>query len=143
MKVLTIQEPYATFIMQGMKKIETRSWQTKYRGLIYIHAGKSKKLLKEITNPDILNLLKNINLNYGNIICKANLIDCVPMTPKFISRIKNQNNNEYLLGKYKEKRYAWILDDIQTLDKKIPAKGKLNIWNYNETNPKVTCKNGK
>ena len=109
MKVLTIQEPYATFIMQGMKKIETRSWQTKYRGLIYIHAGKSKKLLKEITNPDILNLLKNINLNYGLIICKANLIDCVPMTSKFISKIKNQNNNEYLLGKYNNLNSAFLL----------------------------------
>ena len=42
MKVLTIREPYATFIMLGIKKIETRSWQTKYRGEIYIHAAKSK-----------------------------------------------------------------------------------------------------
>ncbi len=84
MKVLTIQEPYATFIMQGMKKIETRSWKTKYRGEIYIHAGKSKKFLKRIHNNKVLKLLENIDLNYGNIICKAELIDCVYMTKDFI-----------------------------------------------------------
>ena len=92
MKVLTIKEPYATFIMQGLKKIETRSWNTKYRGEIYIHAGKSKD---------------------------------------FIKKIKNENNNEYILGQYKVDRYAWALKNVQKLDKKIPAKGKLNIWTYN------------
>ena len=48
MKVLTIQEPYATFIMNGYKSIETRSWKTNYLGEIYIHAGKSNKYLKQI-----------------------------------------------------------------------------------------------
>ena len=48
MKVLTIKQPWATLIMQGDKKYEFRSWKTKYRGEIYIHAGKSidKKALK-------------------------------------------------------------------------------------------------
>lgn len=131
MKVLTIKEPYATFIMQGLKKIETRSWNTKYRGEIYIHAGKSKDFIKKIKNPSVLNLLENSELNYGNIICKAELIDCIYMTKEFINKIKNENNNEYILGQYKVGRYAWILKNVQKLDKKIPAKGKLNIWTYN------------
>lgn len=37
MKVLTIKEPYATFIMNNLKQIETRSWKTNYRGEIYIY----------------------------------------------------------------------------------------------------------
>lgn len=131
MKVLTIKEPYATFIMQGLKKIETRSWNTKYRGEIYIHTGKSKDFIKKIKNPSVLNLLENLELNYGNIICKAELIDCIYMTKEFINKIKNENNNEYILGQYKVGRYAWILKNVQKLDKKIPAKGKLNIWTYN------------
>lgn len=31
MKVLTIKQPWATLIMQGDKRFEFRSWQTKYR----------------------------------------------------------------------------------------------------------------
>jgi hypothetical protein len=37
MKVLTILEPWASLIVCGAK-IETRSWATKYRGSIAIHA---------------------------------------------------------------------------------------------------------
>lgn len=137
MKVLTIQEPYATFIMQGTKKIETRSWKTNYRGEIYIHAGKSKSFLKKIKNDKVLKLLENINLNYGNIICKAELVDCIYMTEEFIEKIKSENNYEYILGEYEVGRYAWILKNIQALDKKIPAKGKLNIWTYHEPSVRI------
>lgn len=137
MKVLTIQEPYATFIMQGMKKIETRSWKTKYRGEIYIHAGKSKNFLKKINNNKVLKLLENIDLNYGNIICKAELIDCVYMTKDFIDKVKNENNYEYILGEYAVGRYAWILQNVKEIDQKIPAKGKLNIWLYPESSNHV------
>ena len=55
------------------------------------------------------------------------------MDQKFIKEIK-QNETEYLCGYYEEGRYAWILKDIKKI-KPIPAKGKLNIWNYEiETN---------
>ena len=40
MRVLTIKQPWATLIMQGNKRFEFRSWQTKYRGDLLIHAGK-------------------------------------------------------------------------------------------------------
>ena len=38
-KVLTLTQPYATLVALGMKKIETRSWSTSYRGPLAIHAG--------------------------------------------------------------------------------------------------------
>lgn len=31
-KVISIKEPFATLISKGIKKIETRSWRTNYRG---------------------------------------------------------------------------------------------------------------
>lgn len=40
MKVITLIQPWATLIALGEKQIETRSWSTKYRGEIAIHAGK-------------------------------------------------------------------------------------------------------
>ena len=39
MKVLTIKEPWASLIINGYKRYEFRSWKTKYRGKILIHAG--------------------------------------------------------------------------------------------------------
>ena len=39
MKVLTLKQPWATLVAEGIKKYEFRSWKTKYRGKILIHAG--------------------------------------------------------------------------------------------------------
>ena len=68
MKVLSIKEPFATLIANGLKKIETRSWKTNYRGEIFIHAS-GKSLAKEYLNNDfVLEIIKDLNMNYGNII---------------------------------------------------------------------------
>jgi hypothetical protein len=40
MKALTIQQPWASLIIIGVKRFEYRSWKTSYRGPLLIHAGK-------------------------------------------------------------------------------------------------------
>jgi hypothetical protein len=38
-KVLSVQQPYATLICAGVKKVENRTWKTDYRGKLLIHAS--------------------------------------------------------------------------------------------------------
>ena len=130
MKVISIIEPYATLIKNGTKKIETRSWKTDYRGKIYIHASSTRIPKEYRNNKDVANLVDFNKLNFGNIICSCDLVDCVLMTEEFIEEIK-KNNIEYICGFYEKGRYAWILDNIKVLDKPIPAKGHLGIWDLN------------
>jgi len=40
MKALTLTQPWATLVILGVKRIETRGWATPYRGRIAIHAAK-------------------------------------------------------------------------------------------------------
>lgn len=131
MKVLSLTEPWATLIKENMKKVETRSWKTSYRGELYIHAS-STKVPKECENREFMKLLGDVPLNFGNIICKCNLVDCVYMTKEYVENMKNNNYQEYICGQYEEGRYAWILENIQVLDNPIKAKGHLSIWNYEE-----------
>lgn len=127
MKVLTIIEPFAAHIKENRKKIETRSWKTNYRGELYIHAA-SKKIPKEWKNNH--DYMKTITkLNYGKIICKCKLVDCIFMTEEFIENLKKDNYQEYLLGIYEVGRYAWVLDEVETIDE-IHTKGHLRIWDY-------------
>ena len=79
-----------------------------------------------------MNLIKDNSLNFGNIICKCNLVDCIYMTKEYIENMKRNNYQEYICGEYKEGRYAWILENIQVLDNPIKAKGHLSLWNYEE-----------
>ncbi len=128
MRVLSLTEPYATLIKNGIKTIETRSWKTNYRGKLYIHASSTKIPKENNDNVELMSLIDKNELNYGNIICSCELIDCIEMTDDFIEKIKNNNKNEYITGIYSKGRYAWILKDIQILKEPIKAKGHLGIW---------------
>lgn len=129
MKVLTIKEPFATLIKNKIKYIETRSWKTNYRGQLYIQAGVAK-LSKEVKERKELSYLYNEDdLNYGYIICKCKLIDCIEMTEEFIEKEKQKNSNNFIAGRYEVGRYAWVLDEIEPI-KPIRVKGQLGIWNY-------------
>ena len=60
MRVLSVKEPFATLILNGIKKIETRSWKTNYRGELFIHAS-GKTFAKEfLTNDFVINLIKDM-----------------------------------------------------------------------------------
>ena len=127
MKVVSIREPYASLIKDGIKTIETRSWRTKYRGPIYIHSCMSKHKIKDNVNK----LIKS-ELKYGYILCKAELVDCIYMDEDFIEQEKNRDYNNFICGRYEVGRFAWILKNIEILDEPIEIKGQLGLWNYDE-----------
>ena len=130
MKVLTIKEPFATLIKNEVKKIETRSWKTKYRGELYIQASIAKIDKKVYERKELVKLFENLEMGNGYILCKCNLVDCIEMTEEFIKNMKDNNYQEYICGQYEVGRYAWVLDNIEVLDKPIKVKGQLGIWNY-------------
>ena len=130
MKVLTLNEPWATLIKNKKKYIETRSWKTNYRGELYIHAGK-KKINSSITNrPELISLVGNDKMNYSKIVCKCELVDCIYMTEDYIKKIKKEEPQQFICGEYSVGRYAWILRNITPIDSDKDVSGKLGIWNY-------------
>ncbi len=130
MKVLSLTEPCATLIKEKKQLIETRSWKTDYRGELYIHASATSIPKDWKEDKEFMSLLDDTPLNFGYIICKCTLVDCIYMTKEYVTNIKKNNHQEYICGKYEEGRYAWILENITPLEHPIKAKGQLNIWNY-------------
>jgi hypothetical protein len=128
-KVLSIIEPWGTLIAENQKLIETRSWATKYRGELYFHTSSKKVKISDPKIKNLLTLIPSIELKYGYIIFKCELVDCIYMDEKFIEEIK-KNPTEYICGEYSVGRYAWVLKNVQKLEEPIPAKGHLNIWNF-------------
>lgn len=126
MKVLTIKQPWATLIMQGYKRFEFRSWQTKYRGDLLIHAGKGidKEAIKRLSKY----LPKELPL--GKILGKVTLIDCVKMSPEFKEELLKENSDIYTKSSFQE-NYGWQMDDVQAFKEPIEAKGHLSLWKYN------------
>jgi hypothetical protein len=144
MKAITIIQPWATLIALGEKQFETRSWATKHRGLLAIHAG--KKIDKEacLREPIRSVLAKHgydaDNLPMGAIIATANLSECNKIniaSVTFASSVSDKGeileiyeDNELAFGWYEEGRFAWKLTNIIPTRLPIPAKGQQGLWNY-------------
>ena len=126
MKVLTIKQPWATLIMQGYKRFEFRSWQTKYRGDLLIHAGKGidKEAIKRLEKylPE--------ELPTGKILGKVTLVDCIKMSPEFKEELLKENRDIYTKSSFQE-NYGWQMDNVQVFKDPIEAKGHLSLWEYN------------
>src|SRR6267154_1758716 len=91
MKALTLWQPWASMIAFGEKRIETRCWSTKHRGLLAIHAaaklppnwlGSSRH--SEIFNnelADVLNVKRDAvsmavrKLPYASVLCIVKIVD--------------------------------------------------------------------
>ena len=123
MKCLTVKQPWASLIVNGYKSYEFRSWKTKYRGKILIHAGMS--LEKEYVDK-----FKEYNLEYikGAIIGEAEIVDCILVDKVFDNNLKNENDIVY--GGEHVGLYAWKLDNIKKYEEPIYVKGKLSLWEY-------------
>ncbi len=127
MKAITIKQPYASLIAAGIKKYEFRTWKTKYRGELLIHAGKSidKKAVKKF---------KEYNLDYptGCIIAKVNLVDCILIDEDMKKKLLKENGLVYEnVSKSAEIHYGFKLKNVEKIDK-IYVNGKLSLWDYNE-----------
>ena len=86
-RVITLQEPWASLIGEGIKTIETRSWPCNQFGEIYIHAGMSKIPANDLRIKQLSNMLSG-PLHYGNIFVKCTLSDCVLIDEQFAKTIK-------------------------------------------------------
>ena len=127
-RVITLQEPWASLIGEGIKTIETRSWACNQFGELYIHAGLAPIRRKDTIANAMAQKLKG-PLHYGQIFLKCNLVDCVLIDENYANQIAQENYDNYLCGDYTAGRFAWIISDVESIDP-ITAKGHLSIWNF-------------
>ncbi|HAU29070.1 MAG TPA: 2-oxoglutarate dehydrogenase E1 [Rhodospirillaceae bacterium] len=126
MKAITLWQPWAQAIALGLKRIETRSWATHYRGPVAIHAA--KRPLPDMT-PFAGIFPDGTAFPPGAVIAITSIEDCLPMTEAFISGL---SGTERLLGVYAPGRFAWILGPIRPLQPVIPISGHQGLWNWKQ-----------
>ena len=123
---LTIRQPWAWLIVNGIKDVENRTWKTNRRGMFYIHAAKASsmkdyklatQMLCEVygDNHDVL-MPPLKNMPHGGIVGSAEIVDCT----------KETDNPWHFAG-----QYAFVLrNPIVSLFQ--PMSGKLGFWNYED-----------
>ncbi len=137
MKALSLYQPWATLVVIGAKRIETRSWRTSYRGAISIHASSSRRNQARLLayQKPFATWLERFEINpmelpFGAIIGTVKLFDCIPITggvPSLPLEIWDAEL-EILLGDYSPGRWAWLLMDPQRLPQPVPCRGKMGLY---------------
>jgi hypothetical protein len=143
MKALTLWQPWASLVIFGAKKVETRTWKTKYRGPIAIHAavsipsflGKSREGTAFKAALDVIADKYDWNGSYwptskgiarGAVLGIVKLIEIEPT----LHVTEDLSTQELLFGNYEEGRYAWFVEVIERFKEPIPAKGNRLLWNW-------------
>ncbi len=93
MKTLTICQPYAELICRGEKRVENRTWPTRHRGQMYIHAGKSRAWFDD--DEHLIQMLGRMP-PFGAVVAIVDLIDCV-------------EHCDIAMGEY-DGKYPWLRD---------------------------------
>lgn len=123
MKVITLKQPWATLVAEGIKEYEFRSWKTNYRGKLLIHAGSG-------IDKEEMKKLEHLNLEYPSkrIIAEVELIDCLLLDENLNKKIIEENNIAY--GSKERTGYAWKLKNLKKINLEKTVNGKLGLWNY-------------
>jgi hypothetical protein len=129
MKALTICQPYAELIARGDKRVENRRWPTGYRGLLAIHAGKSREWLdlNDAEDADESCEIPLREMSFGAVVAVARLVDC--LDKRRIDRGFHDRNYPWLRGhEHTEGPWCWVLDDVRRLQTPVPYRGAQGLF---------------
>lgn len=124
MKALTIQQPWASAIMAGVKRVENRTWATKHRGSLVIHAGRTIDPegieIIGILAPELVEAVPT-----GVVLGVVELVDCVRFEPpsRRLPGLRFPDEYDLFTHELATGPVCWILRNPRPLDDPIPLRG--------------------
>ena len=136
MTAISIWEPWATAMLLGLKRIETRSWPTSHKGDLLICA--SKRPLDATAREVLLNIHLHsgfdIQPNPGMALCVVRLIRCDRITEERRGFKALDGREPALLeeqlGDYTPGRFAWATNAayLRPLARPFPVRGQQGLF---------------
>lgn len=143
MKTITIKNPWAYLICSGEKNIENRTWPTKYRGRVLVHASASPVPMKHEADvftyaqwwqglaPDQRILMQSNTLPNSAIIGSVEIVDCVVNHESIWAEKTPMAYLGKLTIECQKPIYNWVLANPVLFAKPIlNVKGRLSFWEY-------------
>ena len=136
-------QPWASLLVAGANCIETRSWNTKYRGAVAIHAAAgfpahAKALCAASPYREALaaaGFHAAADLPTGRFIGLADLEDVLACDASTAATIRRQARDgavpphEPDFGDFSAGRFGFVMARMAPLSTPIPARGMLGLWN--------------
>ena len=143
MKAISIHQPWASLLVTGRKRFETRAWHTTHRGPVAIHAS---KLLTCVgthlsTQTPYKQLLATIgiatykDLVLGKVLGQATLAGCWRVME--IPDANLPTEIELAMGNFGNTQgtreiWAWLFTDPKPLKTPFASGGTLGLWEIDD-----------
>lgn len=126
--VITLYQPWATWIMREWKTIETRT-HNRFACLIgkriLIHSGQKTDITATIDNP----YLTNEQLRYKpEEIINGYILGAVLV--KSFGKLSSTHSKSALIDCGNTERFGLYLSEIHKFENPIPVKGEMGIWYF-------------
>lgn len=126
MRAISLWQPWASAIVLGLKSVETRDWETKYRGPILIHAAKTwQRSQRDFADYEhsVGRLPERVPL--GALLGVAELVNCAATDE--IEFLLDPIERRY--GDYTAGRFGWQLADVRRFVEPIGFTGRQGFFN--------------
>lgn len=145
MKCISLWQPWASLVVSGAKRIETRGWYSGYRGPLMIHAAKQKSELYFAEFPNFAAALGPVAnaIPLGCLLGVVDMVDCRKAESFTEEELTTEHNGvtgwcENQFGNFAEGRYGWVFDNPRAFEYPIIYKGQQGFFDVPddiESNP--------
>ena len=121
---LSLTQPWASLVIDGRKHVETRSWKTRYRGPLAIHATREadhSACIEFGYDPATIPLRA--------VLGTARLVDCVQFLALF-PPAGRFGAEEMKYGDFSPGRFGFVLESACKFAKPLPARGSFGLWEW-------------
>lgn len=124
---LSLTQPWAHLVAIGAKRLETRSWSTRYRGLVAIHAasGFPRECQALCRRPPFSHYIADVGS-----LARGAIVGIGYLAAVYESEVARGciSEDELAFGDFSDGRYAWKLTSVQWCRTPVACKGALGLW---------------
>jgi hypothetical protein len=117
-RALSVRQPWATLIISGRKTIELRTWETGYRGRVWIHAAAA-------VNESMESRFGIVSPPRGAFL---GLVDLVTIVSIDSDRWAEWRDVHLDPGQYTPGYFGWVFSDPEQLARPVPARGHPGLY---------------
>ncbi|XP_076680542.1 activating signal cointegrator 1 [Andrena cerasifolii] len=128
---LSMHQPYASFLVAGIKIHEGRTWYTSHRGRLWIASASKVATQEEIAEvQNFYRVLKNEKINFPESYPTSRLLGCVTVT----DILSQEEYRKIYPDGESDSPYVFICENFYSLPVQLPVHGKHKIY---KLDPKI------
>jgi hypothetical protein len=133
MKAISLYQPWATLVVLGIKRLETRRWQTTHSGLLAIHASRTfpaegRELCRQEPFRSLLaraGFSDEYELPRGALLGMVQLRRCLRIEEIDLESLAEA---ERTAGDFSPGRWAWVLEQAEPFLLPISCPGQRGVF---------------